>query len=161
MSIIENNYPELSATKGLAVLEYSEKFTKFGEAVRLLIIAVAILIGTLAATNTVTITTFERTREFGTLRAIGASGGYVFKLVLVESILLCVIGGLIGSIVGFVGSLLAENIVLTEIGIDIVAVPWTVPVTVIIIALIVGLVAGAYPAVRVSKQEIVEALRYE
>ncbi len=161
MNSIENNYPELSATHGLAILEYSEKFTKFGDAIRLLVIAVAILIGTLAAMNTVTITTFERTREFGTLRAIGASGGYVFKLVLVESVLLCIIGGLVGSLLGFVGSLLAENVILTEIGMDIVAVPWSVPVTVMMVALIVGLVAGAYPALRVSKQEIVEALRYE
>ncbi len=161
MSTIENNYPELSATHGLAILEYSEKFTKFGDAIRLLIIAVAILIGTLAAMNTVTITTFERTREFGTLRAIGASGGYVFKLVLIESVLLCIIGGLVGSLLGFFGSLLAENVILTEIGMDIVAVPWSVPATVMIVALIVGLVAGVYPALRVSKQEIVEALRYE
>lgn len=161
MNTIENNYPELTATHGLAILEYSAKFTQFGEAIRLIIIAVAILIGTLTAMNTVTITTFERTREFGTLRAIGASGGYLFKLVLVESVLLCIIGGLIGSLLGFFGSLLAENIILTEVGMDIVAVPWSVPVTVMIVAIVVGLVAGVYPALRVAKQEIVEALRYE
>lgn len=161
VNAIENHYSELNATKGLSILEYSEEFTKFGEAIRLLILSVAVLIGTLAAMNTVTITTFERTREFGTLRAIGASGGYVFKLVLVESLLLCTIGGLIGSLLGVVGSWLAEKVILQEIGMDIVAVPWTVPATVMVIALVVGVVAGAYPALQVSKQEIVEALRYE
>ncbi|KXA99525.1 hypothetical protein AKJ42_03045 [candidate division MSBL1 archaeon SCGC-AAA261C02] len=161
MTTIENDYPELSATEGLTMLEYTEEFTKFGGAIRLIVLTVAILIGTLAAMNTVAMTTFERTREFGTMRALGASGGYVFKLVLIESILLCVIGGLIGSLLGFVGSLGAESIIMDMVGLDIVAVPLTVPATAIGIAIIVGLVAGIYPARRVSKQEIVEALRYE
>lgn len=159
--MIENNYQELNAARGMAVLEYSEEFTKFGDAVRLVIITVAVLIGALAAMNTVTMSTFERTREFGTMRALGASGGYIFKLVLVESIALCVIGGLIGCLLGFAGSLVAESVILDMVGLDIVALPWTVPAMVIGIAIIVGLVAGIYPARRVSKQEIVEALRYE
>lgn len=158
---IENNYPEISATKGLTILEYSEDFTKFGEAIRLLVLTVAVLIGTLAAMNTITITTFERTREFGTLRALGASGRYIFKLVLIESVLLCITGGVIGNLLGYAGAIVAENFILREIGIDIVAVPWTVPTMTMVIALVVGLVAGIYPALRVSRQEIVNALRYE
>ncbi|NIR16097.1 MAG: FtsX-like permease family protein [Desulfobacterales bacterium] len=161
MDSIQNQYSDLSATEGLTVLEYSEDFTSFGEAIRMLIVVVAVLIGTLAAMNTITITTFERTREFGTLRALGASSGYLFKLVLVESLSLCLIGGLIGSLLGFVGAMVAENVLLQEIGIDIVSVPWTVPAVTIVIAILVGLVAGIYPAVRVSKQEIVDALRHE
>lgn len=161
MERIENKNPDLRATEGIAILEQTEEFTKFGDAVRLVIITVAVLIGALAAMNTVTMSTFERTREFGTMRALGASGGYIFKLVLVESIVLCVIGGLIGCLLGFAGSLVAESVILDMVGLDIVALPWTVPAMVIGIAIIVGLVAGIYPARRVSKQEIVEALRYE
>lgn len=161
MSSIENDYPNLDTTEGLTVMEYTEEFVKFGEAIRMIVIIVAVLIGALAAMNTVTMTTFERTREFGTLRALGASGRYIFKLVLAESVVLCVIGGLAGSLLGFAGSMAAERIVLDMVGVDIVALTWTVPTISIAIALIVGLVAGIYPARRVSKQEIVEALRYE
>lgn len=161
MEKIENNYSELNATEGLTVMEYSEEFMKFGDAIRLIVVTIAVLIGALAAMNTIIMSTFERTREFGTMRSLGASGGYVFKLVLIESTLLCVIGGLIGCLLGYAGSIAAEHLVVSMIGLDVVAVASVVPVVSIVIAAVVGLVAGLYPARRVSKQEIVEALRYE
>ncbi|KXA91099.1 hypothetical protein AKJ57_02435 [candidate division MSBL1 archaeon SCGC-AAA259A05] len=158
---IEKEYPEMNTTEGLTVMEYTEEFTKFADAIRMIVIVVAVLIGALAAMNTVTMSTFERTREFGTLRALGASSGYIFKSVLVESVVLCVIGGTVGVLLGLGGALAAESIIVGEIGLDIVALPWSVPATAFGIALVVGLVAGIYPAWRVSRQEIVESLRYE
>lgn len=158
---IGNECPEMNITEGLTVMEYAEEFTKFADAIRMIVIVVAVLIGALATMNTVTMSTFERTREFGTLRALGASSGYIFKTVLVESIILCVIGGMVGVLIGLGGALLAESIIVGEIGLDIVALPWSVPATAFGIALVVGLVAGIYPAWRVSRQEIVESLRYE
>lgn len=158
---IENRYPEMNTTEGLTVMEYTEEFTKFADAIRMIVIVVAVLIGTLAAMNTVTMSTFERTREFGTLRALGASSGYIFKMVLVESVVLCVVGGMVGGLLGLVGALVAESVIVGQIGLDIVSLPWSVPATAFGIALVVGFVAGIYPAWRVSKQEIVESLRYE
>ncbi|MFQ6129215.1 MAG: ABC transporter permease [Candidatus Hadarchaeaceae archaeon] len=161
MGAIEDNYPELRAMEGIAVLEYSEEFVKFSDAIRLIVMGVALLIGTLAAMNTVTMSTFERMREFGTIRSLGASGGYVFKLVLIESVLLCVIGGLLGCVLGYAGSVAVEHIILGMVGMDVVAATLKVLLISIAIAIGVGLIAGLYPARRVSKQQIVEALRYE
>lgn len=158
---IEESYPELEATEGMAVLEYSEEFIKFGDAIRLIVLTIAVLIGTLAAMNTVTMSTFERTREFGTMRSLGASGGYIFKLVLVESVFLCVIGGLLGCLLGYLASMVMEHVILNMIGMDVIAVTLKVLAISVIIAVGVGLIAGLYPARRVSRQEIVEALRYE
>jgi putative ABC transport system permease protein len=158
---IENRYPELKATEGITVLKESEDFMKFGDAIRLVITGVALLIGTLAAMNTVTMSTVERTREFGTMRSLGASNGYVFKLVLVESTLLCTIGGLLGCLLGYAGSMAIERYVSNFIGIDIVEVTLRIPLIAIGIAAMVGIIAGIYPAWRVSRQQIVESLRYE
>jgi len=158
---IENRYPELKATEGITVLKESEDFMKFGDAIRLVITGVALLIGTLAAMNTVTMSTVERTREFGAMRSLGASNGYVFKLVLVESTLLCIIGGLLGCLLGYAGSMAIERYVSNFLGIDIVEVTLRIPLIAIGIAAMVGIIAGIYPAWRVSRQQIVESLRYE
>ncbi len=158
---IESKYPELSATEGITVLEYSKEFMKFGDAIRLIVLTVALLIGTLAAMNTVTMSTFERTREFGTMRSLGASGGYVFRLVLVESVFLCVIGGLLGCLLGYLASVVMEQVILNMIGMDVIAVTLKVLVISAIVAIAVGLIAGLYPARRISKQDIVKSLRYE
>jgi putative ABC transport system permease protein len=158
---IENRYPELEATEGIAILKQTEDFMKFGDAIRLAIAGIALLIGALAAMNTVTMSTIERTREFGAIRSLGASSGYVFKLVLIESMLLCIIGGLLGCLLGYAGSIVVDRFILNFVGIDIVATTLRTPLTVVGIAAAVGLIAGIYPAWRISRQQIVDALRYE
>ena len=161
VSEIENRYPELKATEGITILKQTEDFMKFGDAIRLVVAGIALLIGALAAMNTVTMSTVERTREFGAMRSLGASNGYVFKLVLIESTLLCTIGGLLGCLLGYVGSMVMGRFVSNFIGIDIVAVTLRIPFIAIGIAVTVGVIAGIYPAWRISRQQIVESLRYE
>jgi len=161
VSEIENRYPELKATEGITILKQTEDFMKFGDAIRAVVAGIALLIGALAAMNTVTMSTVERTREFGALRSLGASNGYVFKLVLIESTLLCTIGGLLGCLLGYVGSMVMGRFISNFIGIDIVAVTLRIPFTAFGIAVTVGVIAGIYPAWRISRQQIVESLRYE
>jgi putative ABC transport system permease protein len=161
VSEIENRYPELKATEGITILKQTEDFMKFGDAIRVVVAGIALLIGALAAMNTVTMSTIERTREFGAMRSLGASNGYVFKLVLIESTLLCTIGGLLGCLLGYVGSMVIGRFISNFIGIDIVAVTLRTPLIAIGIAVTVGVIAGIYPAWRISRQQIVESLRYE
>jgi len=161
VSEIENRYPELKATEGITILKQTEDFMKFGDAIRAVVAGIALLIGALAAMNTVTMSTVERTREFGALRSLGASNGYVFKLVLIESTLLCTIGGLLGCLLGYVGSMVMGRFISNFIGIDIVAVTLRIPFIAFGIAVTVGVIAGIYPAWRISRQQIVESLRYE
>ena len=158
---IENNYPELRATEGIKILEAPEAFMKYTDAVSLIMAGVALLIGTLVAMNTITISTIERTREFGTMRSLGASSTYVFKLVLTESMLLCMIGGSFGCLVGYVGSITIENFIAGRMGLDVVAITTRVLLATISLVAVAGLLVGIYPAWRVSKSQIVEVLRYE
>jgi putative ABC transport system permease protein len=161
VSEIENLYPELKATEGITILKQTEDFMKFGDAIRVVVAGIALLIGALAAMNTVTMSTVERTREFGAMRSLGASNGYVFKLVLIESTLLCTIGGLLGCLLGYVGSMVIGSFISNFIGINIVTVTLRIPFIAIGIAVTVGVIAGIYPAWRISRQQIVESLRYE
>ena len=161
VSEIENRYPELKATEGITILKQTEDFMKFGDAIRLVVAGIALLIGALAAMNTVTMSTVERTREFGAMRSLGASNGYVFKLVLIESTLLCTIGGLLGCLLGYAGSMIIGRFVSNFIGINIIAITLRIPLIAIGIAVTVGVIAGIYPAWRISRQQIVESLRYE
>jgi ABC-type lipoprotein release transport system permease subunit len=103
---------------------------------------------------------YERTREIGTLRALGWRKRRILGQVVQESLLLCLLAGLFGSILGvtfvwLIGMVPGVNAYLT--------IRWDAQtfLRAIVLALAVGLVAGLYPAWRASRMQPVEALRYE
>lgn len=78
----------------------------------LMIMAVLIaLVGGLGMTSTMSINVFERTREIGVMRAIGASSGAILRLVMVEGIIIGVISWIVGAILALPISLLLDNVV--------------------------------------------------
>lgn len=122
----------------------------------------------LSVFNTVNMSVFERVGEFGTLMALGNSRGYVFRLVLMENLMLGVAGALAGALIGIAVAVLAS-----EVGISMPPPPNSnvgytasirlVPET-LIVSVLVGVaatvVAAVLPAHRVSRTPIVDALRY-
>jgi ABC-type antimicrobial peptide transport system permease subunit len=125
-------------------------------AIRLL----AMIVGGVVVANTMIMSIYERTREIGTLRAVGWSAGRIIGQVIQESLFLCALAGLLGSLLG-VGFLWS----LTQIpGFGgYISPSWSVGTfaTAIGVALILGLLGGVYPAWRASRLQPVEALRYE
>src|SRR5690606_7758613 len=71
-----------------------------GRAVAWLISAIALFIGAIGVLNTMVMSVYERTREIGTLRAIGWSKSRIVRMVLGESLLLSIAGGIAGSAAG-------------------------------------------------------------
>ena len=121
----------------------------------------------LSVTNSVNMSAFERVGEFGTMMALGNRGGQVFRLLVVENVLLGISGGLIGVAIGI---LLAFSV--SAIGISMPPPPnanigYTAYIRivpgVILIALFVGVIAtilaSLLPAWRVGRIPVVEALR--
>jgi putative ABC transport system permease protein len=156
---IETGLPHLRA---VAPRDFTSSFTDQLEIVDefiALVTFIAVVIGVLGVLNTMMMSVSERTREIGTLRALGWSRGRVLRTVLVEGLLLSCIGGALGLVLGVLG---------TEALIAIWNKAYLVasyhPSTFVkggLVAVLVGVSAALYPAYRAANLKPVEALRYE
>jgi putative ABC transport system permease protein len=120
------------------------------------IAAIALLIGGIGIMNIMLTSVVERTHEIGIRRTVGATRRDVTQQFLTESLMMTLVGGLLGVVIG----------VASAVGITAYA-GWTTYVSPpavllgIAVSLSVGLVFGIYPAVKAARLEPVDALRYE
>ena len=120
------------------------------------IASISLLVGGIGIMNIMLVSVTERTREIGIRMAIGARGGDVLTQFLVESIVMSVLGGLIGLGVGFAGA----SILGSATGWNTVVSPETVLIAIVFSAG-VGIFFGFYPARKAAALNPIEALRYE
>ncbi len=106
--------------------------------------------------NIMLVSVAERTREIGVIKALGAKNRDILIQFLIEAILICQLGGVLGIILG----IFAGNIVSMLIGSEFI-IPWAWMLLGIITTTVVGLVAGLYPAAKASRLDPIESLRYE
>lgn len=156
---IEQRFDDLTATVS-SDLAQEQDMLAYIRAFTWAVSFLAVLIGGVGVMNTVLMSIFERTREFGTLRAVGWHPLRVLGLVLGESLTLCGLGGLAGAGLGMatvwgVKQLpLASSIFSSSFSPDLF-------VQGVGVALVLGLVGGAYPAWRASRMLPAEAMRAE
>ena len=106
--------------------------------------------------NIMLVSVTERTREIGLRMAVGARSGDILKQFLVEAIVLCLVGGVIGILMGHGAALAVEKYLQWPIESSPGAVAAAFGVSVA-----VGIVFGFYPAYKASKLDPIDALRYE
>jgi len=131
---------------------------------------VALVAGSFGVVNTMIISIMERTREIGTLKAIGAKNSTVLKIFILEALLLGCLGGGIGIIVGGASSYLISEFSVrilpaVPVGQRITAnvSPMLTPSNIVlsfVLGLVTGVLAGIYPAWRAARMKPVEALRH-
>jgi len=120
----------------------------------------AIVIGGVGMLNAQLMAVFERTREIGVLRATGWNRRRVLGMILGESVLVCLAGGVLGIVTGWLLLLLLSKITVLA-GTRTGNIHPNLIGQALLVVLVLGLVGGLYPAWRASRLPPVEALRYE
>ena len=120
------------------------------------IAGISLLVGGIGVMNIMLVSVTERTREIGTRKAIGATNGDIRMQFVVESVIICVIGGifgiLLGALLGYFGSSLLGVAAMPSLSYVALAVGFSMAI---------GIFFGYYPANKAAKLDPIEALRYE
>lgn len=118
------------------------------------IAAISLLVGGIGIMNIMLVSVTERTREIGLRKAVGAEPRDILLQFLIESMILSLVGGLIGIALGALGALALRSFIQTYVT------SWSI-VLASGFSAIIGIVFGVAPAFRAAKLDPIEALRYE
>jgi putative ABC transport system permease protein len=121
------------------------------------IAGISLLVGGIGIMNIMLVSVTERTREIGIRKAVGAQKRDILMQFLIEALLICVLGGLLGIGLGIGGAALIGELIedmTAVVTLDSVAMSFG-------FAVAVGVIFGLYPAWRASSLRPIEALRYE
>ncbi len=126
------------------------------------IAGISLLVGGVGVMNTMFTSVLERTKEIGVMKAVGAKNGHVWTIFLIESGLMGLVGGVVGTLLGLGLSAVASSFIgrFFEIELIVVASPMLIIVT-LLGSFALGAFAGLWPAWRASRLPVVDALRYE
>lgn len=148
-----DNFRVFSQTQILSVLD-----TILGLLTSLLagIASISLVVGGIGIMNIMLVTVRERTKEIGIRKALGARQSQILAQFLIEAILITTLGGFLGLVVSYIGTLVISwitdfNVIL---GLDAVVLS-------LVFSIVIGIIFGLYPAYNASKLEPVEALRFE
>jgi putative ABC transport system permease protein len=122
----------------------------------LLISSISLIAAGVGIMNIMLVSVTERTKEIGVRKSIGARKGDILTQFMIEAIILCEIGGVIGIVLGVMGG----NVVGLMMEVPAV-IPWEWVGIGILVCSVVGFVFGVYPAWKASNLDPIEALRFE
>ena len=121
-----------------------------------IVAGIALLVGGIGVMNIMLVSVTERTREIGTRKALGAKNSSIRAQFIVEAIIICLIGGIIGLILGITAGVLLSNYM---------GYPAMPSIGGIVISLVfsmgIGLFFGYFPANKAAQMNPIDALRYE
>ncbi|MFT4311469.1 MAG: ABC transporter permease [Candidatus Woesearchaeota archaeon] len=125
------------------------------------IASISLLVGGIGIMNTMYTSVLERTKEIGTMKAIGAKNSDILSIFLFESGLLGLVGGIIGITIGIGFAKLVEIAALQALGTEFIVITynWTLIIGALLFSFIIGLLSGYLPSKRASKMNPVDALR--
>jgi ABC-type antimicrobial peptide transport system permease subunit len=149
------------------VVEQANQIFRVAQIVLGIFGVVAVVVAAISLANTMTISLLERTQDIGIMRSIGASRRDIRNLFLIESTLIGLAGGVLGIILGFIGSVLFNlglALLARVLGGQAVNVFYTPPWFlgfIIVFSTLVGFITGVFPARRAARLNPLRALRYK
>ncbi|MBN1121271.1 MAG: ABC transporter permease [Anaerolineae bacterium] len=151
-------YPDLQISTSEDLADQSS----MSESLRAMVWGIAvltILIGGVGMMNAQLMSVMERTREIGVLRAVGWKKWRVMVMILGESLIVCLLGGLVGVALAFL-MLYGLRDILSAWGASLNVEP-QLYAQAFSVVIVLGLIGGLYPAYRAARMQPIEALRYE
>ena len=146
--------------------QFMESFAIILDIVQIVLIgiaAISLLVGGIGIMNTMYTSVLQRTKEIGVMKALGAKNSHILYLVLVESGLYGLGGGIIGVVLGIGFAKLTELAFVMTVGpaFLLIEINWLLVLNTLLFSFLIGCLSGIAPARSASKQKPVDSLRYE
>ena len=124
--------------------------------------AIAVIVALIGVINTILMSVYERTSEIGIMKALGARRDSIFQLIWLETLMICLVGALVGSAMAVVGAGLVERAIkgMADLGVSgpIVQITPAIIGYAVLGAVVLGFFGGLYPAWRAASMRPVEAI---
>ncbi len=124
---------------------------------------IAVIVAVIGVVNTILMSVYERTGEIGVMKAIGAYRSDIFKLIWLETLAVCVTGGVLGCLIAIIGASVVEAAIraLINLGVQgsIVRITPGLIGSALVVSMALGFFAGLYPAWRAASMRPIEAIR--
>jgi len=157
---LQKKYPHYSITTKMDRLEAMKERQTMVRGFYLAIASISMVIGLLFVACVMIMVVFERTNEIGMMRAIGISKKTIFVMILVESLLLVVIGAVLGILPGYFGAIYLSDYFTSRVGIDVEFITFSPEVVMrsLSATILIGTFVSLYPAFLATRVNIIKAL---
>ena len=153
---IKNTKYKATASNMESMLESMTSMTSTMALAISAIAAISLLVGGIGVMNIMLVSVTERTREIGTRKALGAKSSHIKMQFIVESMIICAIGGIIGIVLGIIIGVIGAHVMGNS--------PVISPMVIVgsfTFSMAIGIFFGYYPAKKAAGLDPIEALRYE
>jgi len=157
---IQKQFPDLSITESRDLLGQIQ-FVQVIDSISRGLSLMALVIAGIFVSNTMLMAITERTREVGILMAVGWSRLMISRVIVVETLILCMVGGIAGNGLGFMMLWLLSNSNIIGLDWATAALNFEIFLNSIMLSGLLGILCSIYPAVVASRLSPVQALRFE
>jgi len=156
-------HPDLGVKTGTEYERTADNMVFYAWFTQFCIAVIGLLIALTATMNTMLISTYERMKEFGTLRALGVKRISVFMMIILESLILSMGGGVLGIVIGVMGARMIDDAVryLFQIAFPIAMIAPSLIFYTLLLSFGVGMLGAIIPGIIVLRKNIIESLRWE